>query len=68
LAPIGRIFKSQINRENPDYANRMWLLIDAVDSRPATLGLLRGRPDGIFVAPFEQGEIGPICSGPRAWP
>ena len=21
--------------------------------------LLRGRPDGIFVAPFEQGEIGP---------
>ena len=21
--------------------------------------LLRGRPDGMFVAPFEQGEIGP---------
>jgi hypothetical protein len=21
--------------------------------------LLRGRPDGIFVAPFEQGEVGP---------
>jgi hypothetical protein len=25
--------------------------------------LLRGRPDGIFVAPFEQGEIGrPLLS------
>jgi hypothetical protein len=38
LAPIERIFKSQINRENPDYAIRMWLLIDAVDSERATLG------------------------------
>jgi len=28
--------------------------------RKTTLApLLRGRPDGIFVAPFEQGEIGP---------
>jgi bifunctional non-homologous end joining protein LigD len=28
--------------------------------RKASLArLLRGRPDGIFVAPFEQGEIGP---------
>jgi hypothetical protein len=26
--------------------------------RPA-LGGLKRRPDGIFVAPFEQGEIGP---------
>jgi len=23
--------------------------------------LLARRPDGIFVAPFEQGEIGPLC-------
>jgi hypothetical protein len=22
-------------------------------------GLLRGRPDGIFISPFEQGAIGP---------
>jgi ATP-dependent DNA ligase len=35
--------------------------------------LLRGRPDGIFVAPFEQGEIGPdlfraACNrGWKAW-
>jgi hypothetical protein len=35
--------------------------------------LLRGRSDGIFVAPFEQGEIGPdlfraACNlGSRAW-
>ena len=28
--------------------------------------LLRGRPDGIFVAPFEQGEIGPTCFAPPA--
>jgi hypothetical protein len=28
--------------------------------RKASLAvLLRGRPDGIFVVPFEQGEIGP---------
>jgi bifunctional non-homologous end joining protein LigD len=26
--------------------------------RKANLARLRGRPDGIFVAPFEQGEIG----------
>jgi hypothetical protein len=38
LAPIERIFKSQINRENPDYAIRMWLLIDAVDSRTGNIG------------------------------
>jgi bifunctional non-homologous end joining protein LigD len=30
--------------------------------------LLARRPDGIFVAPFEQGEIGPTCSGlPATW-
>ena len=35
--------------------------------------LLARRPDGIFVAPFEQGEIGPdlfrkrVSSGLRAW-
>ena len=27
--------------------------------RPSYTRLLRGHPDGIFVAPFEQGEIGP---------
>jgi hypothetical protein len=27
--------------------------------RKANLRLLARRPDGIFVAPFEQGEIGP---------
>jgi bifunctional non-homologous end joining protein LigD len=31
-----------------------------LSKRKASLArLLRGRPDGIFVAPFEQGEIGP---------
>ena len=28
-------------------------------SRCSALTLLRGRAEGIFVAPFEQGEIGP---------
>jgi bifunctional non-homologous end joining protein LigD len=43
------------------------LALDGDDLRPLPLSvrksnlarLLRGRPDGIFVAPFEQGEIGP---------
>ena len=43
------------------------LAIDGEDLRGLPLSmreqniaqLLRGRPDGIFVAPFEQGEIGP---------
>jgi hypothetical protein len=28
-----------------------------LDAKVGTSQLLRGRPDGIFVAPFEQGEI-----------
>jgi bifunctional non-homologous end joining protein LigD len=43
------------------------LALDGEDLRPLPLSmrktnltrLLRGRPDGMFVAPFEQGEIGP---------
>jgi bifunctional non-homologous end joining protein LigD len=43
------------------------LALDGDDLRPLPLSmrktnlarLLRGRPDGMFVAPFEQGEIGP---------
>ena len=43
------------------------LALDGQDLRPLPLSmrktnltrLLRGRPDGMFVAPFEQGEIGP---------
>ena len=43
------------------------LALDSDDLRPLPLSmgktnlarLLRGRPDGIFVAPFDQGEIGP---------
>jgi bifunctional non-homologous end joining protein LigD len=43
------------------------LAMDGDDLRPLPLSmrkaslarLLRGRPDGMFVAPFEQGEIGP---------
>ena len=43
------------------------LALDGEDLRALPLSLrktslaqlLRGRPDGIFVAPFEQGEIGP---------
>ena len=43
------------------------MALDGEDLRPLPLSmrkpnlarLLRGRPDGIFVAPFEQGEIGP---------
>jgi bifunctional non-homologous end joining protein LigD len=43
------------------------LAMDGDDLRPMPLSmrktnlarLLRGRPDGMFVAPFEQGEIGP---------
>ena len=38
----------------------MRFLLDAkVATKVGTSQLLRGRPDGISVAPFEQGEIGP---------
>lgn len=44
------------------------LALDGEDLRPLPLAmrkanlarLLRGRPDGIFIAPFEAGEIGPV--------
>ena len=50
------------------------IALDGEDLRPLPLGLrktnlallLSRRPDGIFIAPFEQGEIGPDCFGPPA--
>jgi bifunctional non-homologous end joining protein LigD len=75
IADLNALHSRQHDDEVQLYAFDI-LTLDGEDLRPLPLSLrktnlarlLARRPDGIFVAPFEQGEIGPdLFRAPATW-